>query len=146
MNAAADPGAQLHALASRLYPICRSITGRGVRDSLAIIRELIPLSIHEVPTGTRVFDWEVPLEWNVEDAVLLDSEGQRIVDFHAHNLHLVSYSPAGRYRRRAASRRDTRSGSNRRADRVGGVDGASARGAGRHGSVLRSHPWSWSFR
>jgi aminopeptidase-like protein len=85
-------GQQLHQFASKLYPICRSITGNGVRQTLALIRTRIPLVVHEVPSGTRVFDWQIPLEWNVEDAAVLDADGRRVVDFQAHNLHLVSYS------------------------------------------------------
>jgi aminopeptidase-like protein len=85
-------GKALHAFASELYPICRSITGAGVRDTLRRIGRHIPLKIHEVPSGTQVFDWEVPLEWNIEDACVLDAQGRRVVDFQQHNLHLVSYS------------------------------------------------------
>jgi aminopeptidase-like protein len=85
-------GSELHAFATRLYPICRSITGQGVRQSLALIGEHIPLRLHEVPSGSAVYDWEVPLEWNIDDACVLSADGQRVVDFQAHNLHLVSYS------------------------------------------------------
>lgn len=85
-------GPALHEFASRLYPICRSITGHGVRQTLALIREYIPLEIREVPTGATAYDWEVPLEWNIEDARVEASDGSRVVDFRAHNLHLVSYS------------------------------------------------------
>ena len=96
MDASTAPAAAearaLYDFAARLYPICRSITGAGVRQTLGLIRARIPLQIHEVPTGTRVFDWEVPEEWNMEDAAVLDPDGRRVVDFQAHNLHLVSYS------------------------------------------------------
>lgn len=85
-------GRQLYDFAARLYPICRSITGDGVRQTLRLIGEQIPLTTYEVPSGSRVFDWEVPLEWNIEDASVSDSHGRRVVDFQAHNLHLVSYS------------------------------------------------------
>jgi len=85
-------GQQLHDFARLLYPICRSITGDGVRQTLRLIGERIPLKVHEVPTGSRAFDWEVPLEWNIEDACVLDSSGRRVVDFREHNLHIVSYS------------------------------------------------------
>ena len=85
-------GQQLYEFASRLYPICRSITGQGVRQTLKLIGERIPLQVHEVPSGSRAFDWEVPLEWNIEDASVTDPDGRRVVDFQAHNLHLVSYS------------------------------------------------------
>jgi aminopeptidase-like protein len=85
-------GASLHAFASRLYPICRSITGNGVRQTLRIIGDRVPLDVCEVPTGTRVFDWEVPLEWNIEDACVEAPGGERVVDFQKQNLHLVGYS------------------------------------------------------
>ncbi|MBV8145242.1 MAG: DUF4910 domain-containing protein, partial [Gammaproteobacteria bacterium] len=89
---APDSGADLHRFAAQLYPICRSITGEGLRSTLRLIRGRIPLRLHEIPSGTRVYDWRVPLEWNVEDAAVLDESGRRVVDFRAHNLHLVSYS------------------------------------------------------
>lgn len=88
----ASEGQRLHRFATRLYPICRSITGAGVRQSLALIRERIPLIVHEVPTGTRVFDWQIPDEWNIEDAAVFAADGRRVIDFQAHNLHIVSYS------------------------------------------------------
>lgn len=87
-----DPGAAMMALVARLYPICRSITGPGVRETLGILREHIPLEIHEVPSGTPVFDWVVPDEWTIRDAFVKDAEGRRIIDFRAHNLHVVNYS------------------------------------------------------
>jgi aminopeptidase-like protein len=87
-----ESGAELHTFASKLYPICRSITGQGVRKTLELIGRRLPLVIHEVPTGRRVFDWEVPLEWNIEDAWIKDPDGRKVVDFRAHNLHVVSYS------------------------------------------------------
>jgi aminopeptidase-like protein len=89
---ATSTGQRLYEFAARLYPICRSITGAGVRETLALIRARVPLVVHEVPSGTRVFDWEIPPEWNVEDAAVIDADGRRVVDFRAHNLHLVSYS------------------------------------------------------
>lgn len=82
----------MHALASRLYPICRSITGDGVRETLAILSERIPLEVVEVPSGREVFDWEVPKEWNPRQAWIADSSGRRIVDAADHNLHLLNYS------------------------------------------------------
>jgi aminopeptidase-like protein len=88
----AEPGKALHALATRLYPFCRSITGGGVRDTLAVVSELIPLRIHEVPTGTPVLDWVVPKEWNIRDAYVKDAQGRRVIDFRASNLHVVGYS------------------------------------------------------
>jgi aminopeptidase-like protein len=74
------------------YPICRSITGDGVRRTLAMIRERIPLEIREVPTGTAVFDWTVPKEWNIRDAWIKDPSGRKVVDFQDCNLHVLSYS------------------------------------------------------
>jgi aminopeptidase-like protein len=85
-------GQELYDFASLMYPICRSITGNGVRETLRLMGQRIPLQVHEVPTGSRAFDWEVPLEWNIEDAYVMDPEGRRVVDFREHNLHIVSYS------------------------------------------------------
>ncbi len=82
----------MHALATRLFPICRSITGEGVRETLRIIKEYIPLTIHEVPTGTSAFDWMVPQEWNIRAAYIADRKGDKIVDFRKNNLHVVGYS------------------------------------------------------
>jgi aminopeptidase-like protein len=79
-------------LIRELYPICRSITGNGVRQTLQIIQRRIPLSIHEVPSGTQVFDWTVPKEWNIRDAFIRNPQGEKIVDFANSNLHVVSYS------------------------------------------------------
>lgn len=83
---------KINDLAQRLYPICRSITGNGVRDTLKIINEHIDLKIHEVPSGTKVLDWEIPLEWNIRDAYIMDASGNRVVDFKKHNLHILNYS------------------------------------------------------
>ncbi|WP_431926279.1 DUF4910 domain-containing protein [Amycolatopsis tucumanensis] len=85
-------GAWMHALVERLYPLCRSITGDGVRATLDVIGEHIPLERHEVPTGTQVFDWTVPQEWNIRDAWIADADGKRVVDFAESNLHVVGYS------------------------------------------------------
>ena len=85
-------GAEMHRFAGELYPICRSITGDGIRQTLAKIGERIPLVISEVPTGTQVFDWTVPKEWNIRDAYIKNLRGERIVDFQQHNLHVMSYS------------------------------------------------------
>jgi len=85
-------GRQLHALVARLYPICRSITGPGVRQTLAIVQEHLPLEVRELPTGLPVFDWQIPREWRVRDAYVKDATGRRVIDFQASNLHLVSYS------------------------------------------------------
>ncbi|HVL57649.1 MAG TPA: DUF4910 domain-containing protein [Burkholderiaceae bacterium] len=95
---AADTGQALHALCRQLYPIARSITGDGVRATLAQLSELIPLQIHEVPSGEAVFDWVVPPEWNVRAAWLADAEGRRIVDLAQHTLHVVNYSEPVRAR------------------------------------------------
>ena len=89
---AEGPGPAMHALVRRLFPIARSITGDGVRETLRILQEHIPLTIHEVPSGTRAFDWIVPQEWNIRDACIMDASGRRIVDFHDSNLHVVGYS------------------------------------------------------
>lgn len=85
-------GRDLHDFAASLYPICRSITGSGIRRTLAMIQDRIPLRIHEVPTGTPVFDWNVPKEWNVRDAYIKSADGRRVVDFQQSNLHVVNYS------------------------------------------------------
>lgn len=85
-------GHELHGFARELYPICRSITGDGLRRTLAMIQERIPLQITEVPTGTQVFDWTVPKEWNVRDAFIKGSDGRRVVDFQKSNLHVMNYS------------------------------------------------------
>lgn len=76
----------------RLWPICRSITGNGLRESLRIISELAPLTISEVATGTQVFDWQVPKEWNIRDAYIKTPSGKKIAEFSTHNLHVVNYS------------------------------------------------------
>jgi aminopeptidase-like protein len=85
-------GMELHDRIRRLYPICRSITGDGVRQTLSILAEEIPLTVEEIPTGTPAYDWIVPNEWNIRDAYIKDAAGVRIVDFRASNLHVVGYS------------------------------------------------------
>lgn len=87
-----DLGPDLLDLIRRLYPICRSITGDGLRQTLAIVREHLPLEIHEVPSGTKVLDWTIPLEWNIDDAHVTDQSGRRVIDFRRSNLHVVNYS------------------------------------------------------
>ena len=85
-------GKNMHDLMKKLFPICRSITGNGVRQTLLIIKEKIPLEIIEVPSGTKVFDWTVPKEWNIKDAYIKNSEGKKIINFKKSNLHVVNYS------------------------------------------------------
>jgi aminopeptidase-like protein len=80
------------ALIEELFPICRSITGNGVRRTLEIIGRVIPLEVNEVPSGTAVLDWTVPLEWNIRDAYIARDDGTRSVDFTVNNLHVVQYS------------------------------------------------------
>ncbi len=87
-----EPGEEMYALVERMYPLCRSITGDGVRATLRIVGEYIPLHVHEVPTGTQVLDWTVPQEWNIRDAYVADAAGHRVVDFAASNLHVLGYS------------------------------------------------------
>ncbi|MEV0353177.1 DUF4910 domain-containing protein [Nonomuraea sp. NPDC050680] len=85
-------GKEMHQLVERLYPLCRSITGDGVRRTLEIVGEHIALNVHEVPTGTQVLDWNVPKEWNIRDAYVKDPTGAKVVDFAESNLHVVGYS------------------------------------------------------
>jgi aminopeptidase-like protein len=87
-----DVGREMYELIAELYPLCRSLTGDGVRKTLSILNKHLPLDIHEVPTGTPVFDWTVPKEWNIRDAYVKNAQGERIIDFHRSNLHVVSYS------------------------------------------------------
>ena len=88
----AETGRDLHRFAEDLYPICRSITGDGIRRTLAMIQARIPIQISEVPTGTPVFDWIIPKEWNIRDAYIKAPGGDRVVDFAKCNLHVVNYS------------------------------------------------------
>jgi aminopeptidase-like protein len=85
-------GAAMMELIAQLYPICRSITGDGIRQTLRAIGERIPLVICEVPIGTQVFDWTVPREWSIRDAFVKDARGERVIDFRCSNLHVVNYS------------------------------------------------------
>lgn len=85
-------GRKMYSMIEELYPICRSITGNGVRETLKIIQKEIPIEINEVPSGTQVFDWIIPKEWNINDAYIKDPNGEKIVDFQESNLHVVSYS------------------------------------------------------
>jgi aminopeptidase-like protein len=85
-------GAEMWQLVAELFPICRSITGEGVRQTLRRVGRLLPLDIREVPSGTPVLDWTVPLEWNVRDAYVATTTGPRVVDFRDSSLHVMSYS------------------------------------------------------
>jgi len=88
-----ETGKYIHQLCEDLWPINRSITGEGVRETLNIIKRHLPdLIIHEVPTGTTCFDWVIPKEWNINDAYVIDPNGNKIVDFKDSNLHVVGYS------------------------------------------------------
>jgi aminopeptidase-like protein len=103
--ASLSTGAQMFRLIEELFPICRSITGEGVRKTLRRLQSEIPLRIEEVPSGQRVFDWTVPLEWNIRDAYIQDRAGNRVVDFAKSNLHVVSYSVPVRRRMKMAELR-----------------------------------------
>ena len=85
-------GTRMYEMASDLFPICRSLTGDGVRQTLAEVGKRLPIKLHEVATGTDVLDWQVPQEWNIRDAYIANLDGERIVDFQESNLHVVGYS------------------------------------------------------
>ena len=87
-----EVGEEMHAFIADLFPICRSITGEGVRETIRSIGRRVPLEVSEVPSGTPVLDWTVPREWNIRDAYVADPSGKRVIDFKASNLHVVSYS------------------------------------------------------
>lgn len=88
-----DTGADLHRWATDLFPVCRSLTGQGVRTTLAYFGNLLDgLRIHEVDSGTRALDWAVPDEWNISDAYIADTQGNRLIDFQVSNIHVVGYS------------------------------------------------------
>lgn len=88
----AELGRRMHGLCTRLYPILRSITGDGVRQTLRVIGDEIPITVGEVPSGTPIFDWEVPDEWNIREAWVEDPSGRRVIDLVDHSLHVVNYS------------------------------------------------------
>ncbi len=94
----AEVGQEIYALVEELYPLCRSITGDGVRRTLEILQGVVPLELHEVPSGTKVLDWTVPNEWNIRDAWIRDARGRRVVDFRRSNLHVVGHSVPVRQR------------------------------------------------
>jgi aminopeptidase-like protein len=85
-------GEAIYALAADIFPICRSITGDGVRETLSRLSAFVPLTVHEVPTGTPVLDWTVPREWNIADAYVANAVGERVIDFRSSNLHVLNYS------------------------------------------------------
>jgi aminopeptidase-like protein len=93
-----DPGEWMHGLIRELYPICRSITGDGLRATLRRIAQDVPLTLHEVPTGTPVLDWTVPREWNIRDAYVANARGERVIDFRRSSLHVLNYSTPVRRR------------------------------------------------
>ncbi len=86
------PGGEIYDLIRELYPICRSITGNGLRETLGRIQRLIPIQVHEIASGTSVLDWTIPNEWNIRDAWIKDCSGTKVVDFRRSNLHVVNYS------------------------------------------------------
>ncbi len=83
---------EINKFLKRLFPITRSITGNGNRETLKILQEIIPLTIKEYPIGEDVYDWKIPKEWNIQDAWIKNSKGEKVVDFQKSNLHVVSYS------------------------------------------------------
>ena len=85
-------GAEMYQMVYDLYPICRSITGNGVRETLQYVKKKVPLVINEIPSGTKVFDWTVPKEWNIRDAYVKDSKGKKVIDLNKSNLHVLNYS------------------------------------------------------
>ena len=89
---AATVGQAMHGMMRDLYPFCRSITGNGLRETLRGVQQQIPLDLHEVATGTQVFDWTIPKEWNIRDAYVKNSQNERVIDFQKSNLHVVNYS------------------------------------------------------
>ncbi|MDD5462472.1 MAG: DUF4910 domain-containing protein [Methylococcales bacterium] len=85
-------GQEIYSLIAELFPICRSITGDGYRQTMSILQRDIPIKIHEIPSGTQVFDWTVPREWNIRDAYVKNAKGERVIDFRKSNLHVLNYS------------------------------------------------------
>lgn len=85
-------GSEIYKTIQDLFPFCRSITGNGFRETMKILEKHIPLEMHEVASGTQVFDWVIPKEWNIRDAYVKNSRGQRVIDFQKSNLHILNYS------------------------------------------------------
>ena len=85
-------GKEMYDFIAEAYPICRSITGNGFRQTMEILKKHIPLEVREVPTGTQVLDWTIPKEWNIHDAYVKNSQGERVIDFQRSNLHVLNYS------------------------------------------------------
>lgn len=85
-------GEKMYNFVEELFPICRSITGKGIEQTLNYIQKRIPIQINKVPSGTKVFDWKIPKEWNINDAYVMDMKGNKIIDFQQNNLHVVGYS------------------------------------------------------
>jgi len=96
----------MYRLIAELYPICRSITGNGLRQTLSRLQKCVPMELHEVPSGTRVFDWTVPKEWNIRDAYVKNARGEKIIDFANSNLHILNYSVPVRARMRLSELRE----------------------------------------
>ena len=92
LPAASEVGDEMHDLMAELYPICRSLTGDGVRETFRILGREVPLEITEIPSGTQVFDWTLPREWNIRDAWIAGPDATRVVDFRRSNLHVLGYS------------------------------------------------------
>ena len=94
-----NDGQKMYRLVERLFPICRSITGDGVRETLSILKEFLPdLKTYEVPSGTQVFDWVIPKEWKIREAYIENGKGERIIDMKKNNLHVMGYSmPLDKY-------------------------------------------------
>jgi aminopeptidase-like protein len=103
---AEEAGVEMHDLMAELYPICRSLTGDGVRETLQILEREVPLEITEIPSGTQVFDWTLPREWNIRDAWIAGADGTRVVDFRRSNLHVLGYSVPVRTRLPLSELRD----------------------------------------
>ena len=85
-------GEQIYATAAEIFPICRSLTGAGVRETLGCLARHVDIAVREVPSGTKVFDWTVPREWNIRDAYIKSPSGEKVVDFSKSNLHVLGYS------------------------------------------------------